>query len=1153
MAIMIGSLDQGNPLHLHQNDSSCASICSLKLTGVENYRVWASAMKLALQVKHKMGFINGTCVRETYAASAPLLEQWDRCNAVVLNWILSSLSQDVYLGHVFSDNAATVWRELQETYDRVDGSIVFNLMQKINSFKQGGLPVSEYYHKLNSLWREFDILTKLPDCTCAARNELSDHAKLLKLMQFLMGLDDVYQPIRSSIMTREVLPEAKDAFLIISREESHRGIPPSSVKAEKPQVSAFVARQTDNNNNRNRNWSNNGNNANRGNYDSLFFNNSKSNNVDVRKGSGGTNESKTPGSSIVSLANEQVMKLMSLLNEKSCSTAQANMAGANQHITNSTKNMFNIVDVTELKLTVGHPNGTLAQITHVGSLRLNNDVVLFDVLVVPEYCVSLLSVHKLIKDNKLVVMFDEYKCLIQDLKKGRVLGTGSEFGGLYVFDSDYNKCASVNQSEFFICHVSKDVWHNRLGHPANQVYMLKSKDEVFSMFVSFYNLVLTQFDKKIKTIRSDNGTEFLNNKISTFLDTMGVLHQTIVAYTPQQNGIAERKHRHLLNVARSLMFQGGIPLSFWPESVLTVVYLINRLPSSVLNGKSPFYLVYGREPNLSHLRSFGCLCYASIVKGSDKFSSGSEKCVLIGYAGGKKAYKLFSLENKGVKYGLNRYVNHHVLSVENCCFVSKVNKSSEPSSFEEASKDINWINAMNDEMSALYENATWELVDLPAGRKPIGSKWVYKIKLKSTGDIERYKARVVAKGFNQKEGIDYDETFSPVVKMGTVRCLINLAVQQDWKLFQMDVNNAFLYGTLNEEVYMLPPPGFFKENENKVCKLKKSLYGLKQAPRQWNHKLAEVLFEAGFVQSKNDHSLYIKKEGETCLYLLVYVDDLVLTGNSEVEMNRFKEFLSNKFKIKDLGELKYFLGIEVLRTKSGLCLNQRKYCLEMLHEYGLLACRPVMTPLPENCVLSHKESDDDKYLRNITSYQKLIGKLIYLTMTRPDISYVVQSLSQHMHAPLQSHFDIGLRVLRYLKLAPGSGVSFSKNCDGVKVFAFSDSDWAKCPMTRRSVSGYCVFVNGNLVSWKSKKQATLSKSSAEAEYRAMASATCEIMWILKLLQDLDLDGLAPVTLFCDNKSAIQIAANPVMHEKTKHFDIDVHLVREKVASGLIKT
>ena len=390
--------------------------------------------------------------------------------------------------------------------------------------------------------------------------------------------------------------------------------------------------------------------------------------------------------------------------------------------------------------------------------------------------------------------------------------------------------------------------------------------------------------------------------------------------------------------------------------------------------------------------------------------------------------------------------------------------------------------------------------------------------------------------------------------MGIVRCLLSLAVQKDWKFFQMDINNAFLYGDLNEEIYMLPPPGYFKEGNNKVLRLKKSFYGLKQAPRQWNQKLSEALFEAKFEQSKNDHSLFIRKQGDTVLYLLVYVDDLVITGNSVTEIEKFKVFLKNKFKIKDLGELKYFLGIEVLKTKSGLCLNQRKYCLELLHEYGLLACKPVMTPLPENVVLAHKESDNDKFLRNITSYQKLVGKLIYLTMTRPDIAYAVHCLSQHMHAPLQSHFNLGLRVLRYLKLAPGSGIGFSKSQTGYNVVAYSDSDWAKCPITRRSISGYCVFVNGNLVSWKSKKQATLSRSSAEAEYRAMASATCEIMWIVKILKDFGVtENLLPIDLCCDNKSAIQIAANPVMHEKTKHFDIDVHLVREKVASGLIKT
>ncbi|GKD47514.1 ribonuclease H-like domain-containing protein [Tanacetum coccineum] len=283
------------------------------------------------------------------------------------------------------------------------------------------------------------------------------------------------------------------------------------------------------------------------------------------------------------------------------------------------------------------------------------------------------------------------------------------------------------------------------------------------------------------------------------------------------------------------------------------------------------------------------------------------------------------------------------------------------------------------------------------------------------------------------------------------------------------------------------------------------------------------------------------------------MDDLVITGNDELEIENFKSFLKNKFKIKDLGELKYFLGIEVLKTKTGLCLTQRKYCLELLHDFGLLGCKPVMTPLPENIVLAHKESENDKFLVNFANYQRLVGKLIYLTLTRPDISYVVHCLSQHMHSPLKSHLDIAMRVLKYLKLAPGYGIQFSKRNSVFDINAFSDSDWAKCPVTRRSVSGYCVFVNGCLVSWKSKKQSTLSRSSAEAEYRSMASVTCEIMWIVKIMKDLNVDNLIPANLYCDNKSAIQIAANPVMHEKTKHFDLDVHLIREKVSSGLIKT
>ncbi|GJS08285.1 hypothetical protein Tco_0365081 [Tanacetum coccineum] len=392
------------------------------------------------------------------------------------------------LGHVFSDNAQTVWNELEETYDRIDGSIVFNPLQKINSFKQGGLPIFEYYHKFNSLWGEFDILTKLPD-----------------------------YPIRSSLLTKEVLPEVKDAFVILAREESHRGIPATTAKSDKPQASVFVSRVNDvKRSNSNANW-NNGNtsNNNRGNYNSLLckncglkghtiercfeiigyppgfkrnpnlkvngtFNNNKSNNADLKRKSVETNDLKTTAGTL-SFTHEQVVKLMNLLNDKSGSTAHANMAGvsyhfgyiidsgANQHMTNSIKNMIYVVDVTDLNLTVGHPNGTLAKITHIGNLRLNNNVILFDVLVIPEYCVSLLFVHKLIKDSKLSVCFNETKCLIQDLKREIVLRTGSESAGLYLFNVDCDKIVVSNQSKYFVCYVSKDVWHNWLGHPANQV------------------------------------------------------------------------------------------------------------------------------------------------------------------------------------------------------------------------------------------------------------------------------------------------------------------------------------------------------------------------------------------------------------------------------------------------------------------------------------------------------------------------------------------------------------------------------------------------------------------------------------------------------------------------------------------------------------
>ncbi|GJT19242.1 ribonuclease H-like domain-containing protein [Tanacetum coccineum] len=345
---------------------------------------------------------------------------------------------------------------------------------------------------------------------------------------------------------------------------------------------------------------------------------------------------------------------------------------------------------------------------------------------------------------------------------------------------------------------------------------------------------------------------------------------------------------------------------------------------------------------------------------------------------------------------------------------------------------------------------------------------------------------------------------------------------------------------------MTLPEGFFNSGDTRVCRLKKSLYGLKQAPRQWNAKLTQTLIEHGFIQSKSDYSLFTKTDHNSFIALLVYVDDIIITGNDVGKIEKFKAYLNTKFKIKDLGKLKYFLGIEVIDTDKGLCLSQRKYCLDLLSDFGLLACKPSATPLEQNLVISNESTSTTINRHNYS------GKLIYLTHTRPDISYSVHCLSQFMHKPLKSHLKIALKVLRYLKNNPGMGIHIVKQ-PKASLEAFVDADWAKCIVTRKSVTGFCISLNGSLVSWKSKKQNTLSKSSAEAEYRAMASVTSEIVWILKILKDLNWEQFMPVTMYCDSQAAIKIAANPVFHERTKHLEIDLHFVREKILSGVLRT
>ncbi|XP_014492169.1 uncharacterized protein LOC106754637 [Vigna radiata var. radiata] len=404
---------------------------------------------------------------------------------------------------------------------------------------------------------------------------------------------------------------------------------------------------------------------------------------------------------------------------------------------------------------------------------------------------------------------------------------------------------------------------------------------------------------------------------------------------------------------------------------------------------------------------------------------------------------------------------------------------------------------MKTELEALNLNHTWTLTSLPPNKHVIGCRWVYKIKYHADGSLDRYKARLVAKGYTQMEGLDYIATFSPVAKLTTVRLLLALAAIFNWHLKQLDVNNAFLHGELDEEVYMTLPPGISPAFPNQVCKLQKSLYGLKQANRQWFAKLSSFLLHHGYQQSESDHSLFLKISEFSTTALLVYVDDIVLAGNNLEEIETITCLLDHAFKIKNLGNLRYFLGLEVARNNTGIHLSQRKYTLDILTDCSMLASRPVATPMDYTARLS---TFSGTLLPDPSSYRRLLGRLIYLTTTRPDISYVVHHLSQFMSAPTSAHSQATFRILRYLKQAPGFGLFFSAQ-SSLQLKAFSDSDWAGCLDTRRSITGFSVYIGDSLISWRSKKQPTVSRSSSEAEYRALASTTCELQWLTYMMND----------------------------------------------------
>jgi hypothetical protein len=479
----------------------------------------------------------------------------------------------------------------------------------------------------------------------------------------------------------------------------------------------------------------------------------------------------------------------------------------------------------------------------------------------------------------------------------------------------------------------------------------------------------------------------------------------------------------------------------------------------------------------------------------------------------------------------------------------------EPTSVEEALNGPDadqWKAAMDEEYNSLILNHTWKLVPLPPDRKPIDCKWVFRKKYTDTGEVEKYKARLVARGFTQVKGIDYHETFSPVVKFASIRTLLALAVQHSYIVHQMDVTTAYLNGDLEEDIYMTQPEGYVKGDY--VCKLQRSLYGLKQSGRAWYDKINTTFIKLGFSRSNADPSVYSRISRSEVLYVAIYVDDLMIIGNDLKAIAKLKDELSRLFKMKDLGNIHYILGIKMTHTAEGsIIMSQTHYIDAILRQYNMEDARAAGAPLNASVKLSKPMAeatiDEQRYMRNVP-YLNVIGSLMYLAQaTRPDIAYAVGLLGRFASDPRPVHWEAAKHLMRYLIGTRNYCLKYSKS--NMPLYGYCDADWGNDTDTRRSTTGYVFMLSNGAITWQSKRQQTVALSSTEAEYMAATQATKEATWLIQLLKDLNQNIPKPLTIKCDNQSCISIAKNPVHHQRTKHIDIQYHYVREKLKDNLI--
>lgn len=794
------------------------------------------------------------------------------------------------------------------------------------------------------------------------------------------------------------------------------------------------------------------------------------------------------------------------------------------------------------------------------------------------------------------------------------------------------------------------------------VYFLKSKDEVKEAFMKYKSFVENQKDRKIKILRTDNGLEYCGKSFNRELEKAGIKREYTTPHTPQQNGIAERMNRTLVEMARCLISQANLPKVFWAEAIATAAYIRNRCPTKSLENVTPYESWFERKPNVSHFKTFGCKAYVldkTATRG--KFDQKSKEHIFLGYATDAKAYRLWDPESRKIIKSrdvkvIEEQTDHTLINEDNSIqkFHLQVPATGEGTESKEKQKDeeeelteddvdeenvedrqeqsenevdtheenytspkdyatpkrapgrpkllktgkrgrprklyqtditqtdtteqnaqmafsaigdvdveealtgphkLEWKRAMSKEYEALVRHNTWTLVELPKNCQAIGCRWVLRTKYLQDGTVERRKARLVAKGCAQRPGLDFAETYSPVARLSSLRILTALSAELGLTLYQLDIEMAYIHGELEETVYMRQPDGFISPGEEDlVCRLNKSIYGLKQSGRQWYKKLNSRLEGHGMTPLNGDKCFYIKRSNSDILYVLVYVDDLVVATNNINSYRELVQCLNQEFRTKELGLLHYCLGIEFIQdqTTKSTFMSQKQYAQDLLFKFGMSESKTKATPLEPKLDLSKDNNDLDNIEVNRHEYQSLIGSLMYLAVaTRPDLTYTVSYLSQFNQNPNKQHWLAAKHALRYLKGTTGQGLKFQKS--GKSFFGFADSDWASDSLDRRSHSGFFFVMANAAITWESRKQRTTALSSTEAEYMSLTEATKEAIYLRGILRELCVTNLRAnrTVIYCDNQGAQALMKNPIHHTRTKHIDIKYHFVREKYECGEI--